>query len=165
MMYPGMLYWWQTHRHGHGSERLRRLRPMGPRPPRLAARTATPLARVRGGAPSGQRGSAPARSACDGRCAFSPTSSNSTNNRSPSWRASSSELKTERAQAEVDGRRATASLADAVAGEHFDAQRAGDAGTMRVATARAHLRDAVSKSHCSASTRSSNPSSASASLT
>jgi Spy/CpxP family protein refolding chaperone len=54
------------------------------------------------------------------------------------------ELKTERAQAEVDGRRATAALADAVAGEHFDAQRANDAGSMRVATAE-HLRDAVSK--------------------
>jgi Spy/CpxP family protein refolding chaperone len=55
-----------------------------------------------------------------------------------------SELKTERAQAEVDSRRATSALADAVAGEQFDAQRANDAGTLRVATAE-HLRDAVSK--------------------
>ena len=55
-----------------------------------------------------------------------------------------SELKTERAQAEVDGRRATAALADAVAGDSFDAQRAGEAGSMRVATAE-HLRDAVIK--------------------
>lgn len=53
-----------------------------------------------------------------------------------------SELKTERAQAEVDGRRATTALADAVAGEQFDAQRAAEAGAMRVATAE-HLRDAV----------------------
>jgi Spy/CpxP family protein refolding chaperone len=55
-----------------------------------------------------------------------------------------SELKTERAQAEVDGRRATTALADAVAAEHFDTQRAADAGAMRVASAE-HLRDAVIK--------------------
>jgi hypothetical protein len=55
-----------------------------------------------------------------------------------------SELKTERAQAEVDGRRAATALADAMAGEHFDAQRAGEAGAMRVASAE-HLRDAVVK--------------------
>ena len=36
-------------------------------------------------------------------------------------------LKTERAQAEVDGRRAMAGLADAVAGASFDPQVAGDA--------------------------------------
>jgi len=55
-----------------------------------------------------------------------------------------SDLKTERAQAEVDGRRATAALADAVAPAQFDAQRANDAGAIRVATAE-HLRDAVVK--------------------
>lgn len=55
-----------------------------------------------------------------------------------------SELKTERAQAEVDGRRVTAAFADAIAAEQFDDQRAGDAGAMRVATAE-HLRDAVIK--------------------
>lgn len=54
------------------------------------------------------------------------------------------ELKTERAQAEVDGRRAMAALADAIAGEQFDTQRASDAGAARVATAE-HLRDAVTK--------------------
>ena len=54
------------------------------------------------------------------------------------------ELKTERAQAEVDGRRATAALADAVAGAQFDAQRAAEAGGLRVASAE-HLRDAVLK--------------------
>jgi Spy/CpxP family protein refolding chaperone len=54
------------------------------------------------------------------------------------------ELKTERAQAEVDGRRVTAALADAIAGAQFDAQRATDAGAMRVTTAE-HLRDAVVK--------------------
>jgi Spy/CpxP family protein refolding chaperone len=55
-----------------------------------------------------------------------------------------SELKTERAQAEVDGRRAMAALADAVAGDQFDGARANDAGATRVATAE-HLRDAVIK--------------------
>ncbi len=54
------------------------------------------------------------------------------------------ELKTERAQAEVDSRRATAALADAVAGEQFDAQRGAEAGALRVASAE-HLRDAVLK--------------------
>jgi len=52
------------------------------------------------------------------------------------------ELKTERAQGEVDGRRATAALADAVAGAQFDPQRAGEAGALRVASAE-RLRDAV----------------------
>ena len=55
-----------------------------------------------------------------------------------------SDLKTERAQAEVDGRRATSALADAIAGEQFDSGRANDAGALRVATAE-HLRDAVIK--------------------
>ena len=54
------------------------------------------------------------------------------------------DLKTERAQAEVDSRRATAALADAIAAEQFDGQSATAAGTMRVATAE-HLRDAVIK--------------------
>ena len=54
------------------------------------------------------------------------------------------DLKTERAQAEVDARRATAAFADALAGEHFDAARASSGGAIRVATAE-HLRDAVIK--------------------
>ena len=51
-------------------------------------------------------------------------------------------LKTERAQAEVDGRRAMAGLADAVASPTFDAQAASEAATVRVRSA-ARLRDAV----------------------
>ncbi|HEY2387432.1 MAG TPA: Spy/CpxP family protein refolding chaperone [Candidatus Binatia bacterium] len=54
------------------------------------------------------------------------------------------DLKTERAQAEVDRRRATAALADAVGGEQFDAAAASNAGAVRVATAE-HMRDAVVK--------------------
>ena len=43
------------------------------------------------------------------------------------------ELKTERAQAEVDRRRTVAALADALAGDAFDAAKAGEAGALRVA--------------------------------
>jgi hypothetical protein len=53
-----------------------------------------------------------------------------------------SELKTERAQAEVDSRRTLAGFADAVGGEHFDANRAREAGGLRVGTAE-RLRDTV----------------------
>jgi protein CpxP len=45
------------------------------------------------------------------------------------------ELKTERAQAEVDDRRSLAEFADAVAGEAFDASKAASAGERRVQSA------------------------------
>jgi Spy/CpxP family protein refolding chaperone len=54
------------------------------------------------------------------------------------------ELKTERAQAEVDRRRTVAALADAVAGDAFDAAKATEGGDLRVKSA-THLRDAVLK--------------------
>ena len=54
------------------------------------------------------------------------------------------ELKIERAQAEVDDRRALAELADALAAETFDPARANSAGERRVSTA-ARLRDAVTR--------------------
>ena len=53
------------------------------------------------------------------------------------------ELKIERAQAEVDDRRARAEFADAVGSEAFDANKAGAAGERRVQSA-AKLRDALS---------------------
>jgi hypothetical protein len=53
------------------------------------------------------------------------------------------ELKTERAQSEVDRRRSLSAFADAVGGEAFDEARAGEAGRLRVETA-TRLRDAVS---------------------
>jgi Spy/CpxP family protein refolding chaperone len=53
-----------------------------------------------------------------------------------------SELKTERAQAEVDARRTCAAFADAVAGDTFDRQKASDGATLRVGSAE-HLRDIV----------------------
>jgi Spy/CpxP family protein refolding chaperone len=54
------------------------------------------------------------------------------------------ELKTERAQAEVDRRRTVAAFADAVAGDAFDAAKAGEGGALRVQSAE-RLRDAVAK--------------------
>ena len=52
------------------------------------------------------------------------------------------ELKTERAQGEVDRRRSLAGFADAVAGATFDAARAKESAALRVTTAE-RLRDAV----------------------
>ena len=52
------------------------------------------------------------------------------------------ELKTERAQAEVDRRRTVAAFADAVAGDTFDATKAADGGDLRVKSAE-RLRAAV----------------------
>jgi Spy/CpxP family protein refolding chaperone len=54
------------------------------------------------------------------------------------------ELKIERAQGEVDDRRARAEFADAVAGSAFDAAKAAAAGERRVQTA-AKLRDALTR--------------------
>jgi Spy/CpxP family protein refolding chaperone len=55
------------------------------------------------------------------------------------------ELKIERAQGDVDDRRALADFADAVSGESFDAAKATAAGERRVASA-TKLRDAVARS-------------------
>ncbi len=52
------------------------------------------------------------------------------------------ELKTERAQAEVDGRRTVSALADAVASESFDNAKAIEGAALRVKSAE-RLRDAV----------------------
>jgi Spy/CpxP family protein refolding chaperone len=54
------------------------------------------------------------------------------------------ELKTERAQAEVDRRRTMSAFADAVGGESFDTAKAKDGADLRVASAE-RLRDAVTK--------------------
>lgn len=52
------------------------------------------------------------------------------------------QLKTERAQAEVDRRRSLSAFADAVGGESFDSARAKEAAALRVGSAE-RLRDAV----------------------
>jgi Spy/CpxP family protein refolding chaperone len=54
------------------------------------------------------------------------------------------ELKTERAQGEVDRRRTVAAFADAVAGDPFDVAKAAEGGDLRVKSAE-RLRDAVLK--------------------
>jgi Spy/CpxP family protein refolding chaperone len=54
------------------------------------------------------------------------------------------ELKTERAQAEVDRRRTMSAFADAVGGDAFDGLKAKEAANLRVASAE-RLRDAVTK--------------------
>jgi Spy/CpxP family protein refolding chaperone len=54
------------------------------------------------------------------------------------------ELKTERAQAEVDRRRTVAALADAVGSDAFDAAKAAEGGDLRVKSAE-RLRNAVLK--------------------
>jgi Spy/CpxP family protein refolding chaperone len=54
------------------------------------------------------------------------------------------DLKTERAQAEVDRRRTVAAFADALGGEAFDTAKAGEGGELRVQSAQ-RLRDAVLK--------------------
>jgi Spy/CpxP family protein refolding chaperone len=54
------------------------------------------------------------------------------------------ELKTERAQGEVDRRRSLTAFADAVGAEAFDEARAKEAGSLRVSSAE-RLRDAVTK--------------------
>jgi Spy/CpxP family protein refolding chaperone len=55
------------------------------------------------------------------------------------------ELKTERAQAEVDDRRSLAEFADAMAGQAFDASKAASAGERRVQSA-ARVRDTLIRS-------------------
>jgi Spy/CpxP family protein refolding chaperone len=55
------------------------------------------------------------------------------------------ELKIERAQGEVDDRRALADFADAIGGEAFDSAKASAAGDRRVESSR-RLRDAVARS-------------------
>jgi Spy/CpxP family protein refolding chaperone len=54
------------------------------------------------------------------------------------------ELKTERAQAEVDRQRTLAAFADALSGEAFDSAKAAAGGDLRTQSAQ-HLRDAVLK--------------------
>jgi hypothetical protein len=54
------------------------------------------------------------------------------------------ELKTERAQAEVDGRRTTAAFADAVGGAVFDEAKASEGATQRVQSAE-KMKNAVQK--------------------
>ena len=142
MMYPGMLYWWKAHRGGgscdafagcgssareaHGWRRERRQR--------WREYAASQHDSELGAGAFGVR--RPLR--------FLAYKLDLDEQQVAELARILSDLKTERAQAEVDGRRAMAAFADAIASASFDAQRANEAGTMRVATAE-HLRDAVVK--------------------
>ena len=141
-MYPGMMYWWRTHRGGaschaeagcgpgesemHGRHHRRGRWPAGG--------AANEYEASRGEGEFGVR--RPLR--------FLAYKLELDDQQVAELARVLDELKTERAQAEVDGRRATTALADAIAGESFDQQRAGEGGSLRVASAE-HLRDAVLK--------------------
>ena len=66
------------------------------------------------------------------------------NARSPKLARILDELKTERAQAEVDHRRSLTAFADSLAGDAFDTTKVGAGGELRVKSAE-RLRDAVLK--------------------
>ena len=142
MMYPGMLYWWKTHRGGGSCDAFAGCAP--------SARDAHGWRRERH-----QRWREYAAAAHDSELGagafgvrrplrFLAYKLDLDEQQVAELARILSELKTERAQAEVDGRRATAALADAIGSDPFDAQRANDAGAIRLATAE-HLRDAVIK--------------------
>ena len=78
------------------------------------------------------RSKAGRRSASDGRCGSRRTSSILMINKSQALVRILDNVKTERAQAEVDDRRALAEYADAVAGEVFNTATAAKAGERRV---------------------------------
>jgi Spy/CpxP family protein refolding chaperone len=138
-MYPGMIHWWNTHRRQHEW--------------RSHAGCGTAGWRVHGG-----YGACTERHAAPGD--FGDLGAGAFGVRRPlrflAYKLHLDEaqvaelarilnaLKTDRAQAEVDGRRAMAGLADAVAGSTFDPQAAADAAAVRVRSAE-RLRDAVLK--------------------
>jgi hypothetical protein len=135
-MYPGMMYWWKTHRHGgachaahyaegeqrHGHHRHRAWREY----------ESSPHGGDLGSGAFGVR--RPLR--------FLAFKLDLDEQQVAELARILDDLKTERAQAEVDGRRSTAAFADSLSGEAFDAEKAAAAGAMRVTTAE-RLRDAV----------------------
>ena len=142
MMYPGMLYWWKTHRGGGGRDAFAGC---GPSAEAMYGRrrdrrhhwqeyAASHHENELGSGAFGVR--RPLR--------FLAYKLDLDEHQIAELARILSDLKTERAQSEVDGRRATAALADAVGGAAFDAERANEGGSMRVTSAE-HLRDAVIK--------------------
>jgi hypothetical protein len=89
-------------------------------------------------------GKGSAASACGGLCAFLAYKLELDERQVAELARILDELKTERAQAEVDRRRTLSAFADAVGGESFDQARAKEAADLRVASAE-RLRDAVTK--------------------
>jgi hypothetical protein len=140
MMYPGMLYWWKVHRSGGSRDAFAGC---GPSPHEAYGWRRDRRARWQEYAAASADGELGAGAFGVRRPLRFLAYKLELDERQVAELAHIlSDLKTERAQADVDGRRATGALADALAGESFDAQRAGEAGAMRVATAE-HLRDAV----------------------
>ena len=138
MMHPGMLYWWKTHRggarHAHAGCGPSAAYGWHDRGHGWRGFAAAPRETELGAGAFGVR--RPLR--------FLAYKLDLDDEQVTELARILSDLKTERAQAEVDSRRATAALADVIAAEQFDDQRAAAAGSMRVATAE-HLRDAVIK--------------------
>jgi Spy/CpxP family protein refolding chaperone len=134
-MYPGMMYWWKTHRHGggchaahygHGEHRHGLHRHRSWRAYESAAHGDA------GASAFGVR--RPLR--------FLAYKLDLDEQQVTELARILDDLKTERAQAEVDARRSMAAFADALSGETFDGAKAAAAGAVRVASAE-HLRDAV----------------------
>ena len=141
-MHPGMLYWWKTHRAGGGCHAYADCGPSPSEAYEWRARRqrwseAYAAAHYESELGSGAFGvRRPLR--------FLAYKLDLKEQQVAELARILADLKTERAQAEVDGRRATAAFADAISGEQFDAGQASGGGAIRVATAE-HLRDAVIK--------------------
>ena len=135
-MYPGMMYWWKTHRHGGGCHAAHYAegehRHGGHRHRAWREYESSPHGGDLGSGAFGVR--RPLR--------FLAFKLDLDEQQVAELARILDDLKTERAQAEVDGRRSTAAFADSLSGEAFDAEKAAAAGAMRVTTAE-RLRDAV----------------------
>ena len=132
MMYPGMLYWWKTRHHGASA----RAGLCGFGPPyaeRVWEQRYETSGRFGDGAFGVRR---PLR--------YLAYKLDLGEKQVAELAKILTDLKTERAQADVDGRRTLAALADAVAGEQFDEMKAAEGGQVRVGSAE-RLRDAVVK--------------------
>ncbi len=152
MMHPGLFYWWKTHLQGGGRHAYADCGPGGgeefgwrPHRGRRGEMFAAPH-RERGFGGGGFEGGELGAGAFGVRrpLRFLAFKLDLDEQQVAELARILSDLKTERAQAEVDGRRAVAGFADAISGEQFDAAGASNAGGIRVVTAE-HLRDAVVK--------------------
>ncbi len=142
-MHPGFYGWWKSR---HGRRVRRGLRPRARRRPPVGTVIGAPRARGRDGAALGRR----RRRRPGGEFGvrrplrFLAYKLELDEKQVGELARILNELKTERAQAEVDGRRTTAAFADAVGGAAFDEAKAGEGATLRVQSAE-RLKDAVQK--------------------
>jgi len=125
-MYPGMMYWWRVHH-------------------RRAYAGCDPMGRSHQGFhAAGADEDSPAAFGVRRPLRFLAYKLDLDDGQTAELAAILNELKTERAQADVDGRRAVSAFAEAVASDTFDTTRAAEGGATRVRAAE-HLRDAVEK--------------------